>query len=106
MVHFDPGLNGTLSFSNIEITILSGDAVYPIQFKVLLHGTKETGDFLRRKSYSFDIILDETMLVWLKGSPTKGKTTDTEFYVGLSTLSGGLRAREFITVPDQVTRGT
>jgi hypothetical protein len=59
MVLFDPGLNGTLSLSNIDPPTLTEKAVYArcFQAKVILGGPKESDEnLLRWDAYSFNII--------------------------------------------------
>lgn len=61
MVLIDPGLNALPSLSNEDLPTLAEDGVYArcSQAKVMLDGPKETGDFLRWETYSFDIMFGE-----------------------------------------------
>jgi hypothetical protein len=57
MVIYDPGLNGTPSFSNVNLYTHSANAINAklFQVKVILDRLNKTGDIPRQKFYSFDV---------------------------------------------------
>lgn len=58
---FYSGLYRLTSLSDVYLTTLAGYAVNPRRphFQVVLHGTKETGDFPRRQSSTFNVVFGQ-----------------------------------------------
>jgi hypothetical protein len=58
VVLLDPGLNGTTSLTNVDLTTFTGDAVDAryFQARVILERPKETGDLPGQEAYSFYVM--------------------------------------------------
>jgi hypothetical protein len=58
VVLLDPGINGTASLPNVNLTTFAGYAVHAWSFQsqVIFHGPKETSNFPRQKAYRLDVV--------------------------------------------------
>jgi hypothetical protein len=56
MVLLDPGINGTASMPNVNLSTFAGFAVlaWSLQSQVILHRPKETSNFPRQEAHRFD----------------------------------------------------
>jgi hypothetical protein len=56
-VVLDPGINGTASLPNVNLTTFAGYAVHAWSFQsqVIFHGPKEISNFPRRKAHRLDV---------------------------------------------------
>jgi hypothetical protein len=58
VVLLDPGINGTASLPNVNLTIFAGYGVHAWSFhsKVVFHGLKEASNFPRREAHRLDFV--------------------------------------------------
>jgi hypothetical protein len=58
VVLLDPGMNGTASLPNVNVTTFARYALHAwnFQFQVIFHGLKETGYFPRREAHIFYVV--------------------------------------------------
>jgi hypothetical protein len=60
-VLLDPGLNGTASLTDVDLTTLTRHAVHArsLESQVVLHRQKETGDLLQWYAHRLDAVLGQ-----------------------------------------------
>jgi hypothetical protein len=58
VVLLDPGINGTASLPDVNLTTFARYAVHTRSFQsqVILHGPKKISNFPRRKAYRLDVM--------------------------------------------------
>jgi hypothetical protein len=74
----DPGINGTASLPNENLTTFAGYAVHTWSFQsqVVFHGPKETSNFPRRKAHRLDIVPGRHTADAIESRVNKGKKRD------------------------------
>jgi hypothetical protein len=67
LVLLDPGLDGMASLPDVDLTTLTGHAVYTrsLELQVILHRPKETGDLLGGRTTDLMLCLDSSLLMQL-----------------------------------------
>jgi hypothetical protein len=96
VVLLDPGINGTASLPNVNLTTLAGYAVHAWSFQsqVIFHGPKEISNFPRRKAHRLDVVPGQHTADAIEGRVDKGKKGDRS---GL--LRGGSDSLRWIESP-------
>jgi hypothetical protein len=94
VVLLDPGINGTASLLNVNLTTFAGYALHAWCFQsiVVFHGPKETSNFLRRKANR--LVPGQHTANVIENLVEKGKKGDRSGLLrGGSVSLGGPRAR-------------
>jgi hypothetical protein len=96
VVLLDPGINGTASLPNVNLTTFARYAVHAWSFQsqVIFHGPKKISNFPRRKAYRLDVMPGQHMANAIEGCVDKRKKGDRS---GL--LRGGSDSLQWIEGP-------
>jgi hypothetical protein len=99
VVLLDPGINGTASLTNINLTTSAAYAVHAWSFKsqVILHGPKKISNFPLRKAHRLDVMPGQHTANAIEGRADKGKKGDR---IGL--LRGGSDSLRWIEGPSDL----
>jgi hypothetical protein len=92
----DPGINGTASLPDENLTIFAGYAVHAWSFQsqVVFHGPKEIRNFPGRKANRLDVVPGRHTADGIESRINKGKKRDRcGLFRGGSDSFGGSRAR-------------
>jgi hypothetical protein len=75
VVLLDPGINGTASLPNVNLTTFARYAVHAWSFQsqVIFHGPKKISNFPRLKAYRLDVMPGQHMANVIEGCVDKGK---------------------------------
>jgi hypothetical protein len=75
VVLLDPGINGTASLPNVNLTTFAGYAVHARSFQsqVIFHGPKKINNFPRRKAYRLDVVPGQHTANAIEGRVDKRK---------------------------------
>jgi hypothetical protein len=78
VVLLDPGINGTASLPNVNLTTFARYAVHTWSFQsqVILHGPKKISNFPQRKAYRLDVMPGQHTTNSIEGHADKGKKGD------------------------------
>jgi hypothetical protein len=70
----DPGINGTASLPNVNLTTFTGYAVHAwsFQYQVVFHGQKETSNISQRKAHRLDVVPGQHTAYAIESRVTKG----------------------------------
>jgi hypothetical protein len=88
VVLLDPGINGTASLPNVNLTTSAAYAVdtRSFQSQVIFHGPKESSNFPRRKAHRLDVVPGQHTADAIESLVDKGKKGDRS---GLLRCSSG-----------------
>jgi hypothetical protein len=98
----DPGINGTVSLPNVNLTTFAGYAVHSWSFQsqVSFTGRRKLAIFLGGRSTDLMLFLDSIWIMRLKVVLTKGRrATEVGFSGVVATLFGESRARRICQSP-------
>jgi hypothetical protein len=100
VVLLDPGINGTASLHNVNLTTFGGYAVHVwgFQYQVVIHRQKKTGNFPRREAHRLDV----PGSIWLMRLSRVDKWNNGDrsgLLRGCGDFFGGLRARRICRSP-------
>jgi hypothetical protein len=99
VVLLDPGINGTASLPNVNLTTFAGYAVHAWSFQsqVIFHGPQEISNFPRRNAHRLDVVPGQHTVDAIEGHVDKGKKGDRS---GL--LRGGSDSPRWIESPSDL----
>jgi hypothetical protein len=99
VVLLDPGINGTASLPNVNLTTLAWYAVHAWSFQsqVIFHGPKKISNFPRWKAHRLDVVPGQHTADAIEGRVDKGKKGDRS---GL--LQGGSDSLRWIDSPSDL----
>jgi hypothetical protein len=99
VVLLDPGINGTASLPNVNLTTFAGYAVHAWSFQsqVIFHGPKEIGNFPRRKAHRLDVVPGQHTADAIEGRVDKEMKGDRSGF-----LRGGSDSLRWIESPSDL----